>query len=166
MSYLLNACLNVLFLKHIQPSLLMKQQSHLIHSVALLSLCSLLSSLFLPFLFLALSFATAGTSNEHLPCSDWMMYDVIRLDESVHNSKDLKWKRQERRRKYRSRGSEMFWQAVLKETGWGVLQMRACNNGSRSQSHWCFNPGTLPLGKSTSDLSLASSATLFLPALV
>lgn len=39
----------------------------------------------------------------------------------------------------------------------GVLQMHACNNGSRSHLHWCFNPGTLPSGNSPTDLVPASS---------
>lgn len=150
----------------------MKWQCHLIHSVPLLSLCSPLSSLILPFLFLSLSlshlsiFASVGTSNEQPPYSDWMMYEIIRWDESIQNSKDRKWKKRERRIKCRSGDTEMFWQAALKERGWGVLRMLACNNGSRSQFHWCLNPGTLPLGNCRTDLIPASSATLLLPVLV
>lgn len=88
---------------HIQPSLLMKWQCHFIYSVPLLSfLTSLLPDppISLSFsLSLSLSspcFVSVGTRNEQLPCSDWMMYEVIRWDESVHNSKDLKWQRRER----------------------------------------------------------------------
>lgn len=75
-------------------------------------------------------------------------------------------KRGERRRKSGSRDAEMFWQAALKERGWGVLQMHECNNGSRSWFHSCLNPGTLPLGNSPADIIPASSATLLFFALV
>lgn len=156
----------VLFLEHIQPSLLMIWQCHLNYSVPLLSLFSLLSSLILPFPFLSLPFsslcfASVGTRNEQLPCSDWMMYEVIRWDESVHSSTDMKWERRERIQ-CRRRDTEMFWQAALKERRWGELQMLACNNGSRSQFHWFLNPGTLPLGNCPTDPIPVST----LPALV
>lgn len=108
----------------------------------------------------SLSFESVGTSNERLPCADWMMYDVIRWDESEYNSKAMKWKRRDGRRKWGSGDSEMFWQAALKTKGRVVLQMHACNNGSRSQIHWCFSPGTLPLGNSPTDLIPGSSASL------
>lgn len=59
------------------------------------------------------------------------------------------------------RDTEMFWQAALKERkDRGVLQMLACNNGSRSQFHWCLNRGTLPLGNSPTDLLPAPFASL------
>lgn len=91
-------------------------------TVPSLSLCSLLSSPILPFPFLSLclsslSFESAGTTNERLPCSDWMMHDVIRWDESKYNSEGMEWKR---RGKWESGDREMFWQEALKTKG------RAC----------------------------------------
>lgn len=48
---------------------------------------------------------------------------------------------------------------------WKQKDVHACNNGSRSQFHWCFSPGTLPLGNSPTDLIPVSSASLRLLAL-
>lgn len=75
------------------------------------------------------------------------------------------WNRREgERMRRRRRDGEMFWRAPLKGRRWGeTLQMLARNNGSRSQSHWFLNPGTLPLGNCPTDLIPVSSVDLGAP---
>lgn len=86
-----------------------------VSSLSLCCLCSLLSSLILPSPFLSVSLSHLsvlhlwGQSNERRPCSDWMMYDVIRWDESMCSSKDNeKGKGRETEEKCRTRDTEML----------------------------------------------------------
>lgn len=144
------------FLHHIQPSVLMKWQCHLIHCVPLLSLCSLLSSLILP---LSLSFSPSlsylcfshlwGRVMNIFPALiGWCMKLLGRMKayitQRIWNGSGGK--------NSRSWDPEMFWHVALKQRGWGALQMLPCNNGSRSHFHWCLlHPGTLPLGNCPPD---------------
>lgn len=45
--------------------------------------------------------------------SDWTMCEVIRCNESMHNSKDVKQKKRRGRMWHRREGGEMFWRALF-----------------------------------------------------
>lgn len=87
----------------------MTESSHSLSSPAA-PLCSLLSSLFSPFLSVFLSpcslLQLRGKSNERLLCSDWMIYLVIRWEERDHNSKVSHGRRGERREKKKGKGEK------------------------------------------------------------
>lgn len=117
-SCLLYSCLNVLFISWAHAVVILDEMTALSHLLSSPQPPAappffLHSSLTPTFAFLALPFsslcfASVGTRNEQLPGSDWVMYEVIRWDESVHNSKDMKQKR---------RGKN----AAQEERRWNVL---------------------------------------------
>lgn len=85
----------------------MTVSSHLLCSLAVPLFTSLFPDSPISLSFSSLCFASVGTTNEQLSCPDWMMYEIIRWDESVHNSKDVKWKSRERTQCRRG-DTEMF----------------------------------------------------------
>lgn len=99
--------LNVLFISRAHAAVTFDAMT-----VSLNSLLLYPNIAFLAFPFSSLHFfphASVGTRNKQLPPSDWTICEVIRCDESVHNSKDVKQKRKRGRMWHRRGDGEMFW---------------------------------------------------------
>lgn len=109
--------LNVLFISHAHAAVT-------IDAMTVSLSCPLLSSFpFSSFQFVMRLWGQETSSS--LP-SDWAMCEVIRCNESTHNSKDVRQKRRRGRMWHRKGDGEMFWRAPFERMRMGTSAADAC----------------------------------------